>query len=152
MRVRMVPAPARAAALLLGAALLASCVTEVPEVAADLTPAEYFQRAQEATARQAYQLALRWYAAFRQRYADDPSAEQTARLLWAEYETAFLYHKMDDDETALRLLRQLVRRYELPAAADYPPGPRILAQRVIRELDPAAADAGAEAAPEAQIP
>lgn len=123
-------------AILAGALLLASCVTERPELAADLTPAEYFQRAQEAAARQAYDLALRWYAAFRQRFADDPAGEHTARLLWAEYETAFLYHKMDDDETALRLLRELVRHYELPAAANYPPGPKILAQRVIRELAP----------------
>lgn len=136
MRVRMVAAPVRAALILAGAAALASCVTERPERAADLTPAEYFQRAQEATARQAYDLALRWYAAFRERFADNPAGEHTARLLWAEYETAFLYHKMDDDATALRLLRELVRRYELPAAAGYPPGPNVLAQRVIRELDP----------------
>lgn len=133
---RVGPAPARAAAILAGAVLLASCVTERPELAEDLTPAEYFQRAQEAAARQAYDLALRWYTAFRERFAFDPAEEHTARLLWAEYETAFLYHKMDDDETALRLLRELVRRYELPAAANYPPGPNILAQRVIRELDP----------------
>ena len=131
---------AGAAVILVSAVLLASCATTAPEMA-DLTPAEYFQRAQEATAQQDYGLALRWYAAFRERFADDPSPEQITRLLWAEYETAFLYHKMNDDATALRLLRELVSRYQQPNAADYPAGPRVLAQRVITELDPDAADA-----------
>ena len=139
----MVPAPAQACAtaLLVAAALLAGCVTDSPELAEGLTPAEYFQRAQEATAQHDYGLAMRWYAAFRERFADDPSPLEMVRLLWAEYEVAFLYHKMGDDETALRLLRALVRSYEQPAAADYPAGPRVLALRVITELDPAAAAA-----------
>ena len=143
MKQRMVRASAQAfaTAILVAAALLAGCVTASPELAEGLTPAEYFQRAQEATARHDYGLAMRWYAAFRERFADDPSPQDMARLLWAEYETAFLYHKMGDDETALRLLRALVRSYEQPAAADYPPGPRVLALRVITELDPPAAAA-----------
>ena len=144
MRQRMVPVAARAfaAAILVGATLLAGCVTASPELAEGLTPAEYFQRAQEATAQHDYGLAMRWYAAFRERFADDPSPQQMARLLWAEYEIAFLYHKMGDDENALRLLRALVRSYEQPAAADYPAGPRVLALRVITELDatPAASE------------
>ena len=141
MKQRMVPAPAQAcaAALLVAATLLAGCVTASPELAEGLTPAEYFQRAQEATAHHDYGLAMRWYAAFRERFADDPSPQEMVRLLWAEYEIAFLYHKMGDDETALRLLRALVRSYEQPGAADYPAGPRVLALRVITELDPAAA-------------
>ena len=141
MKPRMVPAAAQAcaAAILVGAALLAGCVTASPELAEGLTSAEYFQRAQEATAQHDYGLAMRWYAAFRERFADDPSPREMARLLWAEYEIAFLYHKMGDDDTALRLLRALVRSYEQPAAADYPAGPRTLALRVITELDPAPA-------------
>ena len=145
MRQPMVPASvgANAAAILVAAALVAGCVTDPPELAEGLTPAEYFQRAQEATAQHDYRLALRWYTAFRERFADSPSPGQMARLLWAEYETAFLYHKMGDDETSLRLLRALVRSYDQPAAADYPAGPRILALRVITELDPAATDRAA---------
>ena len=148
MKQRMVPASvqAYAAAILASAALLAGCVTASPELAEGLTPAEYFQRAQEATAQNDYGLALRWYAAFRERFADDPSPQQMARLVWAEYETAFLHYKMGDDETALRLLHALVRSYEQPAAAAYPDGPRVLALRVITELDPAAAAAEEAAA------
>jgi outer membrane protein assembly factor BamD (BamD/ComL family) len=144
MKERMVlalPAWARAAAIMASALLLASCVTGPPELADDLTPAEYFQRAQEATAQHDYGLALRWYAAFREHYADDPTPQQMMRLLWAEYESAFLYHKMGDDETALRRLRALVQSYEQPAAADYPAGPRILSLRIITELEPMAAEA-----------
>ena len=139
MKQRLVPAPAQACATALLVALLTGCVTTSPEQAEGLTPPEYFQRAQEATAQHDYGLAMRWYAAFRERFADDPSPPEMVRLLWAEYEIAFLYHKMGDDETALRLLRALVRSYEQPVAADYPAGPRVLALRVITELDPAAA-------------
>ena len=143
MKQRMVPVAAQAcaAAILVAAGLLAGCATVSPERAEGFTPAEYFQSAQEATAQHDYGLAMRWYAAFRERFADDPSPQQTARLLWAEYEIAFLYHKMGDDKTALRLLRALVQSYEQPAAADWPAGPGRLAARVITELDPAAAAA-----------
>ena len=139
-------AGARAAAIMVSAVWLASCLTTTPELAGDLTPAEYFQRAQEATAQHDHGVALRWYAAFRERYGDDPTPQQMVRLLWAEYETAFLYHKMGDDQTALRLLRALVQRYQQPAAAEYPDGPRILSLRVISELEPAAAQAAAPSA------
>ena len=52
---------------------------------------------------------------------------------------AFLHHKRGDDRTAVRLLRELVQRYETPEAAAFDPAPRILALRVISELEPDAA-------------
>ena len=57
---------------------------------------------------------------------------------------AFLHHKRGDDRTAIRLLGDLVDRYDTPEAATYAPAPRILALRVIQELQPdTAAAAGA---------
>lgn len=130
-------------ALLIGAAwLLASCASGPDNLTGEVTPAEYFQRAQEATAAGDYRQAMDWYAAFRERYADDPAPGRQNLLLWAEYEVAFLYHKMGDDRTAVRLLRELVQRYETPEAATYQPAPRILALRVISELEPDAAPGG----------
>ena len=83
---------------------------------------------------------MAWYDAFRERYAEDPTPGQQNLLLWAEYEVAFLHHKMGDDRTAVRLLLgELVDRYETPEAATYAPAPRILALRVINELQPGAA-------------
>ena len=123
------------------AVLIAGCVTSIPNPDDSVTPAEYFQHAQEATARGDYQGALAWYAAFQERHGADESPDQMTRRLWADYETAFLYHKMDDDETALRLLGELVQRYEQPEAASYPAGPRTLAKRVMEELEPSDAEA-----------
>ena len=50
-----------------------------------------------------------------------------------------------NDRVAVRLLRELIDRYDTPEAAGYAPAPRILALRVIEELQPgsAAEEAGA---------
>ena len=125
-----------------GAWLLASCASSPDNLTGEIAPAEYFQRAQEATTAGDYGNAMAWYAAFRERYADDPAPGQRNLLLWAEYEMAFLHHKMGDDRTAVRLLRDLVQRYETPEAVTYQPAPRILALRVISELEPDAAAGG----------
>ena len=130
--------------LLAGAWLLASCATAPDDVAGNITPAEYFQYAQEATAGGDYRGAMAWYEAFRERYSQSPTPDQQNLLLWAEYEVAFLHHKRGDDRTAIRLLGDLVDRYDTPEAATYAPAPRILALRVIQELQPdTAAAAGA---------
>ena len=133
---------ARIVLMLGGAWLLASCASSPDDLTAEITPAEYFQRAQEATAAKDFGGAMAWYDAFRERYAEDPTPGQQNLLLWAEYEVAFLHHKMGDDRTAVRLLGELVDRYETPEAATYAPAPRILALRVINELQPGAAAAG----------
>lgn len=130
------PGWAHFALLIGGAWLLASCASSPDDLTGEITPAEYFQRAQEATASGDYRNAMAWYEAFRERHADEPTPGQQNLLLWAEYEMAFLHHKMGDDLTAVRLLRELVQRYETPDAATYAPAPRILALRVITELDP----------------
>ena len=132
------PVWARVALVVGGAMLSGGCASGPAELNGEIMPAEYFQRGQEATANQDYAGAMEWYAAFRERYADDESPGQKNLLLWAEYEVAFLHHKMGDDRTAVRLLRELVDRYETPEAVTYDPAPRILALRVISELEPQA--------------
>ena len=136
------PVWAGIALLLGGACLLASCASSPDDLSDEITPAEYFQRAQEAAAVADFGGAMAWYEAYRERYAGNPTPGQQNLLLWAEYEMAFLHHKMGDDRTAVRLLGELLERYETPAAATYAPAPRILALRVIEELQPGAAPAG----------
>ena len=140
------PAWARIVLMLGGAWLLASCASGPDDLNGEVTPAEYFQRAQEATAANDFSAAMAWYQAFRERFAGNPTPGQQNLLLWAEYEVAFLHHKMGDNRTAVRLLGELIERYETPAAATYAPAPRILALRVIRELQPGAAAAEAAGA------
>jgi outer membrane protein assembly factor BamD (BamD/ComL family) len=134
------------ALLLAGACVLASCVTSPDDLTGEITPAEYFQHAQEATAVNDFRGAMAWYEAFRERYADNPTPGQQNLLLWAEYEVAFLHHKMGNDRLAIHLLGELIARYDTPDAATYAPAPRILALRVIDELQPGAAGEEAGAA------
>ena len=117
------PGWARIAVLLGGAWLLASCASSPDDLAGRITAAEYFQHAQEATAASDYLRAMAWYDAFREHYAANPTPGEQNLLLWAEYEVAFLHHKMGDDRTAVRLLGELIDRYEAPEAANYAPAP-----------------------------
>ena len=136
------PVWAGIALLLGGACLLASCASGPDDLSDEIMPGEYFQHAQEAAAVADFGGAMAWYQAYRERYADNPTPGQQNLLLWAEYEMAFLHHKMGDDRTAVRLLGELLERYETPEAATYAPAPRILALRVIEELQPGGAPAG----------
>lgn len=118
--------------------VLVTCVTVTDDVIDDLAPDIYFQNAQEATTNRDYQRAMRWYRAFVERHQNltGSSLEKRSRLLWAEYEIAFLHHKMGDDETALILLQDLVNKYESPEITNLPLAPGILAKRIIKELNP----------------
>ncbi len=142
-------AVAGAALTIGGGAAVLGCASDLPPLDADLTPAEFFQAAQEATAQGRYDRAIGYYQTYRQRYGTDPAPDQVDRLLWADYEIAFLHHKKGDDETALLLLHELVQRYAQPQAVNYSAAPRVMAQRVIAELE-GTADAPPPPAPEAE--
>ena len=104
--------------------LAAGCVSSpVPSDTSDLTPAEIFQKAQDASDRSDYSVALQYYHLFQEKFHDD--AEHQA---WASYEIAFIYHKMGDDTKALALFDELLARYT--SGEKLPEAPRILAEKV----------------------
>jgi outer membrane protein assembly factor BamD (BamD/ComL family) len=110
------------AALALLAALV-SCRSTGPVDLTGLTPAEVFQRAQDASDSGDYGRALATYEAFLAQPGVDP-----ARGAWARYETALLYHKMGDDDTALAKFDELLALYETDPSL--PESPKILATKV----------------------
>lgn len=114
---------ALASAVFLYAAL--ACKSTPPPIEQDLTPAGFFQKAQEASDAGKYSLALRYYGAFQGKYPDERD-----RNLWARYEIALLYHKMGKDETALKLFDELIALYSGEDAAGLPQGPRLLAEKI----------------------
>lgn len=119
--------PALLAAVILVAAW--GCAT-VPEVIDDdLSPAEFFQRAQEASDAGRYAVAQRYYEVFLARFP-----EELERRLWAKYEIAFLYHKMGRSKLALEGFEALLEEYAA-GEADLPQGPRILAQKVKARIE-----------------
>ena len=113
---------AMAAVLVLAA--LASCASAPPVDLTGLTPAEVFQRAQDASDAADYSRALAWYQAYLTTYPDDPE-----RSPWAQYEIAFLHHKMGDDAGAVKLFDELIARYQ-SGGEGLPPAPLVLAQKV----------------------
>jgi hypothetical protein len=122
-------------------AALSACQTIV-DIPPDLSPAGFFQAAQDASSGRNPRAAMAYYEEFRVRFGDDPN--ELARLLWADYEVAFLHHKLGDDARAVNLLRELIDHYADSTSADWPVGPETLARRVLAELE---ADAAANAPP-----
>jgi tetratricopeptide (TPR) repeat protein len=120
------------AILTLSLLLLWSCASSAPEIEPGLQPREYFQKAQEASEADKYKQAVAYYEAFLAAYP-----EERDRGLWAEYEIALLYEKMGDLEQSLKLFNALLARYQSAEAADYPPGPQILAEKVKARLEAA---------------
>ena len=117
--------------------LLVACQSAV-EIPPDLTPADMFQEAQDASATRNYRAAMAYYEEFGNRFGESPA--ELERLLWADYEVAFLHHKLGDDAAAIVLFDELVASYEKAEATAWPPGPLTLARRVLADLRPAPAD------------
>ena len=118
-----------AAVLALGFLTAWGCKTVPETIEEDLTPAEFFQRAQEASDNGWYETAQKYYTVFLERYPGE-----TERALWAKYEIAFLYHKMGKDKLALEGFDALLQEYEL-APPETPQGPRILAEKVKARIE-----------------
>jgi TolA-binding protein len=111
--------------------LTVSCVTRVTAIPVDLTPIEYFQKAQEAVAAwDDYNTALLYYRTFIERYPNDAE-----RVVEAEYEIAFLHYKMKEYDTAETLLKELVRKYKEPGSETLPRWPYSLAEKILSEIE-----------------
>jgi len=111
---------------------LGGCQTVPSEIPPDLSPVDYFQKAQEASDAGKFELALKYYGSFLERYP-----EERDRGLWARYEIALLHSKLNDETTALRLLDELLAQYAGDDAALLPQGPRILAEKIKAKLQAA---------------
>jgi tetratricopeptide (TPR) repeat protein len=144
--------PAAWIAVVFALVAAAGCRSAVEPLTQDLTPDQYFQRAIEASDKDNYSLAMKYYEAFQAKFPDD-----AARNIWASYEIALLHHKLGDDDKAIELFDQVLARYENQPAAALPPGPRVLAEKVKSNIlknrkPPAPAAPAAPAAPVAQPP
>jgi outer membrane protein assembly factor BamD (BamD/ComL family) len=100
----------QSAVLALGAALLVSaCLNGPQEISGELSPAELIQRAQEASDKNRYNTALRYYEAVLERNATNFDLVCTA-----EYEIAFIHYKQKKYEIAREEFKALLMRYNTP--------------------------------------
>lgn len=137
---------AGAAAALAGILVMASCASGPEKIPPGLSAVDIFQRAQDASDRGDYQLAIRYYSLIATDHPDDIN-----HLTWASYEIAFLYHKMGKDAIALQKMNELLDQYK--AEGDrLPPAPRVLALKIKARLEESLKNAPAAAGAPAAAP
>jgi outer membrane protein assembly factor BamD (BamD/ComL family) len=110
------------------AIFLTACASAIPAPSPGLTPAEFFQGAQDAADKGEYKLAIEYYELFQKQYPEDRNHQA-----WAAYEMAFLYHRMGDNKKAVALFDDLLALYA--KEEHLPDGPRILAEKVKSEIE-----------------
>ena len=116
--------------VILAAILAVSCATRIVSIPEDLSPAEHIQRAQEASDRYRYNVALQYYEALIERFPFDID-----HIIAAEYEIAFIHYKQKKYDIARVEFNDLLRRYNAPDAELLPPQFRILSLRILENIE-----------------
>ncbi|MDR1239634.1 MAG: hypothetical protein LBK27_05945 [Treponema sp.] len=120
-----------AAVFITGSALLVSaCLSEPREIPVDLSPAEMIQRAQEASDKNRYKTAQRYYETIRERHATNMDL-----VCMAEYEIAFLYYKRNKYDEAKAGFNALLELYNDPDAELMPQQFKKLARKVLDRIE-----------------
>jgi outer membrane protein assembly factor BamD (BamD/ComL family) len=89
--------------------LISGCTSVAAAITDDTSPAELIQRAQEASDKNRYNLALQYYQAILERNASNIDLVCTA-----EYEIAFIHYKQKKYTQAKEEFRALLERYNTP--------------------------------------
>jgi outer membrane protein assembly factor BamD (BamD/ComL family) len=111
-------------------AVLASCASAPKEIPEGMSAQILVQRAQESSDAYNYDAALAYYKALKERYGAD-SAYDCA----ADYEMAFIAYKQGRVDEAKAGLSALLERYAQPGGDALPPQYRILAARVLENME-----------------
>jgi len=109
--------------------LFSACASTV-NISNDLSPAELVQRAQEATDKNRYNIALQYYEALYDRNSDNIDL-----VITAEYEIAFIHYKQKKYNQAREELTSLLKYYNTPDEELLPQQFKRLAQIVIQKID-----------------
>ena len=116
--------------LTLAVALCLSACATVENIPDELSPAEIIQRAQEASDRNRYNVALQYYEALL-----DRNRTNIDLICTAEYEIAFIHYKQKKYGLARDEFNALLERYNTPDEELLPQQFKILAKKVIEQID-----------------
>jgi outer membrane protein assembly factor BamD (BamD/ComL family) len=107
-----------------------ACAGGPQKISEDLSPSELIQRAQEASDRNRYKVALQYYQTLldRNRYNID-------LVCTAEYEISFIYYKQKKYAQAKDGFNALLERYNVPDEANLPPQFKLLALKVLERIE-----------------
>lgn len=114
--------------IITAAAFVLSCNT-VPKDLNDenITPEEFFQKAQEAVINWSrYDTAICYYEEFIARFPD-----MKAKIIEAEYEIAFIKYKQKKYGESKKLFYALLDKYNTDEAVYYPEWPKILSNKIL---------------------
>ena len=106
-----------------------SCLSGPVTIPDHLTTAELIQRAQEASDRNNYRVALQYYEAIASRFPYDIDS-----ICAAEYEIAFIHFKQKKYDAAKAGFRNLLERYNVPDEELLPPQFKVLAKMVLERI------------------
>jgi outer membrane protein assembly factor BamD (BamD/ComL family) len=110
-------------------ALLSSCTSTV-RISEDMTPAELIQRAQEASDKNRYNVALQYYEALYER-----NRTIMDLVITAEYEIAFIHYKQKKYQQAREEMNAILEYYDSPDQELLPQHFKRLAQIVLNSID-----------------
>jgi outer membrane protein assembly factor BamD (BamD/ComL family) len=120
----------RLAAALALAALIAGCGTAPKAIPEELSASELVQKAQDSADHYDNKGAIAYYQAALDRFGSDPEV-----LAMGEYEIAFMYYKEGRYADSKALFDKLLARYSGDGAQSYPPRYRILAEKVLPQVE-----------------
>jgi outer membrane protein assembly factor BamD (BamD/ComL family) len=115
--------------ILAAALIVSACATGSVVIPQNLSPAELIQRAQEASDKNKYPIALQYYEALRER-----NPTNTDMLCTAEYEIAFIHYKQKKYTLAKEELNALLERYNA-SDGDMPPKFNMKAKKVLEQIE-----------------
>jgi outer membrane protein assembly factor BamD (BamD/ComL family) len=108
---------------------LSGCYSGPVDVKDDATPPEIVQRAQEASDKNRYKLAMQYYELLLERFPND-----TEVVCTAEYEIAFIHYKQGKFDLAEEEFNALLERYNTPDEVLLPPQYKRLAAIVLERM------------------
>jgi outer membrane protein assembly factor BamD (BamD/ComL family) len=109
--------------------IFSSCASTV-KINDDMSPAELIQRAQEASDRNRYKIALQYYEALY-----DRNRSNLDLVITAEYEIAFIHYKQKKYQQAREELTALLEYYNTPDQELLPQHFKRLAQIVLNTIE-----------------
>ena len=109
--------------------LFSSCASMV-NISEELSPAELIQRAQEASDRNRYNVAMQYYEALYQR-----NQTNLDLIITAEYEIAFIYYKQKKYDIARERFAGVLEYYNTPDEELLPQHFKRLSQIVLQSID-----------------
>ena len=109
---------------------LCACATGILTISDELTPAELIQRAQEASDKNRYKIALQYYQALYER-----NSTNIDLICAAEYEIAFIHYKQKKYAQAKTEFNELLERFDTPYAENLPQQFKLLAKKVLERIE-----------------